>query len=138
MLPVVRSSLHMPRDDRTIEQETAFVRSFIIRERRERWLSQLASPKNRGRFLDRLNHQFHKDLDIRFLTDSDPRSHKQVSEPCYIIASEDEYDGRFLAASDVEEILRSACFGIVVSFVPGEVACYKDEAPADVIWMQRK
>jgi hypothetical protein len=25
----------------------------------------------------------------------------------------------------------------VVSFVPGEVACYKDKAPADVIWMQR-
>jgi hypothetical protein len=25
----------------------------------------------------------------------------------------------------------------VISFVPGEVACYKDEAPADVTWMQR-
>jgi len=126
----------MPRDERAIEHETAFVRSFIIRERRERWLSQLALPKKRGRLLDRLNHRFHKDLDARFVTASRPQILGHDWKECYIIASEDRFDGRFVSASEVADILSAAYFGIVVSFIPGKLACYKDEAPADVIWMQ--
>jgi len=127
----------VPRDERAIEHETAFVRAFIIRERRERWLSQLALPKRRGRLLDRLNHQFHKDLDARFVTASGPHILGHASKECYIIASEGKYDGRFVSASEVADIVSAAYFGIVVSIVPGKMACYKDEAPANVIWMRR-
>jgi hypothetical protein len=128
---------YMPRDARAIEHETAFVRSFIIRERRERWLSQLVLPKKRGRLLDRLNHRFYKDLDARFVTASIPYVLGHDSNECYVIASEDKYDGRFVSASEVADVLSVAYFGIVVSIIPGKLACYKDEAPADVIWMQR-
>ena len=127
-----------PRDERAIEHETAFVQSFIIRERRERWLSHLALPKKRGRLLDRLNHRFHKDLDARFVTASRPQIVGQDPKECYIIASEERFDGRFVPATEVADVLSAAYFGIVISFIPGKVACYKDEAPADVIWMRRE
>jgi hypothetical protein len=127
----------MPRDERAIEHETAFVRSFIVRERRERWLSQLALPKKRGHLLDRLNHQFHEDLDARFVMTSGPPMTGHDWKECYAIASEARFDGRFVSASEVADVVSAAYFGIVVSIIPGKLACYKDEAPADVIWMQR-
>jgi hypothetical protein len=127
----------MSREERVVEHETAFVRSFIVPERRERWLAKLDSPKKRVRFLDRLNHQFRNDLDDRFLMDSYAQSPRKNSPLCYIIADEREYDGKLVSESEAEDILQAANFGIVVSFVPGRLACYKDEAPSDVIWMHR-
>jgi hypothetical protein len=128
----------MPQDDLAIEHESAFIRAFIIRERRERYLSQLVLPKKRAKLLDRLNHRFHKDLDSRWISESRPSSVPAANHLCYIIASESEYDGRVVSARDVSEILSAAFFGIVVSFVPGKIAAYKDEAPSDVIWLHRR
>ena len=128
----------MPQDDLALEHESAFIRAFIIRERRERYLSQLSRPKKRTKFLDRLNHQFHKDLDSRWISGSQPPAVPAANHLCYIIASEGEYDGRIVPARDVSDILSAASFGIVVSFVPGKIAAYKDEAPSDVIWLHRR
>ncbi|TWU50747.1 hypothetical protein Poly51_40400 [Rubripirellula tenax] len=125
----------MERDELILAHETGFVRSFIIRERRDRYLSQLQLPKKRGSFLDRLNHRFQRDLDDRCICDSPTMP--PLDTVCYIIASEHELDGRFVPASDVSDILASAAFGIVVSFVPGKLVTYKDEAPSNAIWLQR-
>ena len=127
----------MPQVDLAIEHESAFVRAFIIRECRERYLSQLALPNKRAGLLDRLNHQFNKDLDSRWIAESQPSSVPSADQLCYIIASENEYDGRIVPARDTSEILAAALFGVVVSFAPGKLAVYKDEAPSDVIWLHR-
>jgi len=50
-----------------MNHESEFVRSFVIRELRERYLAKLASAKHRRGILDRLNHQFLSDLDSRFI-----------------------------------------------------------------------
>ena len=126
-----------PNDGPAALHESAFVRSFIIRERRDRYIAKLANPKQRAAFLDRLNHQFHRDIDNRFVCESPDRKIPDGDEICYLIASEREFDGRLVAASDVPEILSSAYFGIIVSYVPGKLAAYKDEAWSDLTWLQR-
>ena len=46
------------------EHEIGFVSSFIIPERRERYLSLLGNPKRRGKVLNRLNHSQDVDLSL--------------------------------------------------------------------------
>ena len=53
-----------------------------------------------------------------------------------MIASEEQFDGRFVAASEVPATLASALFGIVVSYIPGQLVVYKDEASSDSIWLR--
>lgn len=121
--------------------EVAFVQSFIRRERRERHLSQMALPKKRHRFLDRMNHRFADDLDPRFvetLRDFTAQVLRKPETACHVIASQAEYDGRTVSVAEAMNILRDAVFGIVVSFAPGRLACYKDEAPADLLWLVRE
>jgi hypothetical protein len=119
------------------EHESAFVNAFILRELRERYRTQLSSRKKRGSLLDRLNHRFIDDLDDRYLQTSPKRTIPAPDQLCYLISSESQYDGRLVPCSDVSGILRSAQFGIIVSYIPGKLAAYKDEAPAGVIWMDR-
>ena len=58
--------------------ETTFVNTFISRDKRERWVSRLASDSGRSKLLNRLAHVFVDDLDPRFVFDKDavpPFSH---------------------------------------------------------------
>jgi hypothetical protein len=119
-----------------IEHETAFVQSFINRTRRERYLTKLASRKNRRTFLDRLNHQFHGDLDARYIS-RDALTWPDSLNQCYILADDVQFDGKLLSSSEAADAISSASFGIVVSFVPGKLACYQDEASSDLIWLKR-
>ena len=136
MTPMVDSRKVQPAHMQT-EHETVFVQTFIRRERRERWLTKLSSRKHRRSFLDRLNHQFRKDLDDRFVID-ELRPWPKSIERCYMIADEREYDGRHVTTTEAADAVSSAAFGIVVSFIPGMLACYKDEAPSEIIWLERK
>ena len=126
-----------PDDGPAAIHESEFVRSFIVRERRERYLAKLANPKQRAAFLDRLNHQFHRDVDERFVRDSPERKIPTGDELCYLVASEREFDARLVPASNVPDILSSAYFGIIVSYIPGKLAAYKDEAWSELTWLER-
>ena len=126
----------MEPESQALEHESEFVRSFVVPERRERYLSKLASAKHRRAILDRLNHQFLGDLDSRFVVrGKQPWPTNQ--DKCYIFADESEYDQRLVTIAEAEEALSAASFGMVVSFVPGKLACYKDEAPSEVVWVKR-
>jgi len=54
-----------------------------------------------------------------------------------VIASEDRYDATLVSVSDVDAMFAEAMFGLLVSYIPGKLAAYKDEAPADVVWLSR-
>lgn len=54
------------------------------------------------------------------------------------MASESDYDGWLVSAQDVPGILWAAQFGIIVSFVPGKIVAYKDEAPSELLWLHRE
>jgi hypothetical protein len=126
----------MENDDVATEHETGFVRSFIIPARTDRYLSKLSSSKHRGAFLDRLNHQLLDDLDNRYVS-SAPRPWPSEVDMCYVIADEREYDGQLMSATEAKKIVDAAYFGIVVSFVPGKLVCYKGESPSDITWLER-
>ncbi len=128
----------MPTDLSAAEHEAAFVDAFVIRERRERFRSQLASKKKRIKLLDRLNHRLLDDIDPRFVFSSPSHTLPPPTTQCYILASEAKLDSTFVAVSDVDTILADAFFGLLVSYIPGKVVAYKDEAPASVVWFYRE
>ncbi len=119
------------------EQESAFIDAFVIRERRDRYRSQLASLKKRGAFLDRLNHRFLNDIDKRFIVSSPRCTLPGPNAQCYVIASEDRFDSTYIPTAQVDETFSAAVFGMLVCYIPGKLAAYKDEAPADVVWLSR-
>ena len=127
----------MSDDDSALEHQNAFVMAFILSERRDRYLSKLQSGKDRSRFLDRLNHRFLADLDERYIVVR-PRLHDPLAATsCYVIADEDQFDGKLVTPAMAQEFLDSATFGIVVSHFPGKLAAYKDESPSEILWLER-
>lgn len=124
-------------DELSLEHENAFVMAFIRAERRERYMSKLNHAKHRAGFLDRLNHRFLVDIDPRFIVEA-PQLHDPLSATsCYIMASQNQLDRRLVAPAIAQEFLDAATFGILVSYLPGRLAAYKDESPSDVIWLER-
>jgi len=53
------------------EVEETFVKTFIVHDKRERWLSLLSSEKKRRKLLARLPHLFAVDLEPRFIYDEE-------------------------------------------------------------------
>jgi hypothetical protein len=52
-----------------------------------------------------------------------------------VIAVEEEYDKREVSVKDAYEILELVYFGVIVSFLPGKLACFKGESPSDFVWL---
>lgn len=127
----------MSEDELAVEHETAFIRSFIVPERRDRYLTKLRNQKTRSAFLGRLNHMFHRDVDARFVCNSPSIKVPTGDSLCYVLADEQEFDGRVIPASAVSDMLSDAFFGIIVSYIPGRLAVYKRESPAGLVWIER-
>ena len=121
----------------TNEHEIAFVSSFIIPERRERYLSLLGNPKRRGKVLNRLNHS--QDVDLSLARQMPPGcigeslavllEQMGAGETCYVIADASDMDGQTLPLR--EALWRASVhgFGVVVSCLPGRLCFYKPESP---------
>ena len=118
------------------EHEEAFVRAFIVKDKRARYRQLLQIPKRRRELLDRLNHS----PDINFsLATHIPFGHysvdavmdllkrKGAGETCYLMADESEYDGRELPLKVAVEYAIRHPWGIILSCVPGCLAYYKME-----------
>jgi hypothetical protein len=128
--------------DELLDHETAFVRAFIRSERQKTFLRQLANPKWRRPFLDRLNHRFLKDLDPAYVTQACNYTSRVLAHPelsCHIIADEAEYDGRTVTVNEAFDLLHRAYFGIIISFIPGRLAYYRDEENVvmEKVWLVR-
>lgn len=95
--------------------ESAFVRSFVVPEKRNRYLAKLRNQKTRPAFLDRLNHTLHRDLDQRFICGSPSVAVPDGDGLCYVLADEKQFDSRLISASSVSRVLSEAFFGVVVS-----------------------
>jgi hypothetical protein len=81
-----------------------FINNFIQKERRDRTLLQLTSPKKRFQFTHKLNHQWDAILDMRRLKQI-PKGFEDYKfavqelkisgkEPCIIISNHDDIDGQ--------------------------------------------
>ena len=84
-----------------------FIKNFIPKDQRERSEFQLKDLKKRGKFTDRLNHQWDKVLDMKFFNkipsgvidyDFVKKELKfKDTELCYIISNHSDIDGQILS-----------------------------------------
>jgi hypothetical protein len=88
-------------------KEEQFVNTFVLKNRRERSLFELGSPKKRGLFLSSrwLCHEYECLFDNRYLvvlpkSNSDPEAIERTlvangaGKMCHVISSDDELDGK--------------------------------------------
>jgi hypothetical protein len=128
------------------EHEIGFVSSFVIRERRKRYLSLLGNPKRRGKALNRLNHS--QDVDLSRARQVPPGcigesleemlEQMGAGETCYVIADASDMDGQTLPLK--EALWRASVhgFGVELSCVPGCLCFYKPESPTSGFILERK
>lgn len=124
------------------EHETQFAKSFVVREKRERYLELLTNPKKRKKITQRLNH--HHALDLEYVCATKLAfgdtlrenlvallQKKGAGGVAHIIADDSKTDGMDLP---LEAALEFACihhFAVIVSCIPGKLAIFKGEAPVD-------
>jgi hypothetical protein len=121
------------------EIEETVLRAFIVPGKRERYVSRLALPKARQKFMN--SHLFHmRDLDPRFAVRLNPRDQhaekifsllRERGAPgtCYVISGSSDRDG---TEADLRETLDEIVGGIggtVLSCLHGKLAYFEGEEP---------
>ena len=119
-----------------MNQEIEIIKSFVVKNRQERYLKLLSNEKGRKKFLQSLAH--FKDFDEKYIQRFKPNKHNQFfisdylirngdSENCYLISEKPEMDtkqGEITIA--ISEVLGYG-IGTIVSVIPGRLAYYEGE-----------
>lgn len=121
----------------TIDHGAAFVRSFVVRERRDR----LAFEHSKGRLLGRFCHEAAVLLDQRFAhrLNSPVSDYRQIVEMlrkagagrrCFVLSHCADIDGQTLELT--EALSRAVGYGLpsIISCLPGELAYLETEQEA--------
>jgi hypothetical protein len=118
--------------------EELFVKNFIVPQKRDRYLSMLASRKQRKKILENFYHL--NDLDERYMTlvpeneqwainIYDLLKAKKSPDICYCISTDDEIDGKEIDLLKVLESKVGECYdGTIISCIAGELAYYEGES----------
>lgn len=129
------------------EIEESLLRAFIVPGKRERYVSRLALPKARQKFMN--SHLFHmKDLDLRFAERIEPISQRAATiysmlrergapSTCYVISGSSDRDG---TESDLRKALDEtvgSIGGTFLSCVHGKLAYFEGEEPNERYILQR-
>src|SRR5271154_2204500 len=97
-----------------MNQEEAFVRSFIFPDKQARYLEKLASAKRRHGFLDRLNHQLDYDPSFASPVPAGQQNASDIelllckrgaSKLCHTISSLAKWDALDLLLRDALELV---------------------------------
>jgi hypothetical protein len=114
-----------------IDHEEQTIKAFILKERRERYLSFLGNNKRRKEVIDRLNHC--KDFDERFMQWLPSNADivnillKAGSPSEVYVISDSKIDGKIMLLSDAIHETSMTGSGTIVSCIPGKLAYYYDE-----------
>ena len=119
------------------KQESAFVKAFIVKDKQERYLQLLGSPKRRRDILDRFNH--HLDFDSKYAKRIPEEFHtidkvahllrvRGAGRTCHVIADTLDADGQELPLREALAVVITHDFGSVVCCIPGRLAFHKAEA----------
>ena len=129
-----------------MNEERAFVNSFVTPKRKSRYLGLLESKKGRRKFLGILNH--FRDLDDRFsahVSDSFEITYeiaqilkkKNAPDKCYVISDNKEIDGRQMdLTAALEEVVGNG-IGTILSCIPGKLAYFEGEEPHERYILER-
>ena len=119
------------------EQEAAFVKAFIIKDKQERYSQFLASPKRRREILDRFNHVLDFDPKYAALVPKELRTAEKLTqllrkrgaaETCHVMADSLAIDGADLPLPEALDQVIAHDFGSVLCCSPGRLAFHKAEA----------
>jgi len=119
------------------EQEGSFVRAFIVKDKQERYLQFLASPKRRREILDRFNHVLDFDPKFATLVPKELRTadkliqllgQRGAAETCHVMADTLDIDGEDSPLREALAEVIAHDFGSVLCCLPGRLAFHKAEA----------
>jgi len=114
-----------------VDHEEQTIKAFMLKERRDRYLSFLGNNKRRKEVLDRLNHC--KDFDERFMQWLPSNADivnillKAGSPSEVYVISDSKIDGKIMPLSDAIHETSMTGSGTIVSCIPGKLAYYYDE-----------
>jgi hypothetical protein len=120
------------------ELEIKVIERFVIKTKRDRYLTFIKNNKTRGKFLNELAHfsDLRQDLFEELIHDkrkiiSDKLSRLKNIKDCYIISENSELDGKRL---DIETALNEIIgygMGTLIVFGDAEIVYYEGEGPSD-------
>jgi hypothetical protein len=116
--------------------EEHFARSFVVPEKKERYLSLLQSARGRKKLIAGFHHC--RDLDSRFvkLIPSDRQSAQSIEESlkksgapevCYVMSENPKIDGKQMNLSSALLEIVGMDAGALVSCIPGKLAYFEME-----------
>jgi hypothetical protein len=116
--------------------EEQFALTFIMPEKRDRYLSMLDSKRGRKKLRDGLYHC--RDLDLRFAhlvptgkqsSDSIERALKAKGAPdkCYLFSADDKFDGREMQLSEALLWIVGSNSGTFISCIAGKLGYFEFE-----------
>ncbi|MDQ6630225.1 MAG: hypothetical protein M3Y82_00525 [Verrucomicrobiota bacterium] len=123
------------------ETEETFVRTFITKEKQNRWLSLLPLKKGRSKMLSRFAHIFVDDVRQKFLHNRDSLTREVAhqiekvldvwkkanpEQLCHIMAYNHKIDGQRMNFAGAEASY-GLTFGGVIIVVPNKLAFYYTE-----------
>lgn len=133
---------YMEKAMRNVEAEEAFVKAFILLDKRERYLQMLGSPRKRGKILNSLYHT----LDcVPALTTAIPsREHSEVrviallrakgaGAACYLISPELDLDQQEMPLQEAVARMIVQDRTAIACCLPGRLAYYKAELSGYVL-----
>jgi hypothetical protein len=127
-----------------INLESKVIKRFIIKSKRDRFLSFISSDKNRDKFTFELAHL--KDLDFKLFEEVKGDERKMIKDKikvlpkltdCYLISEDKELDRKRLT---VDQALRETIghgMGTLVVFGDAEIVFYEGEGPSNR-WISKR
>lgn len=122
------------------EHEIRFVNSFIVAERRERWIGFLQHPRKRPKVTETLWH--YKDLDRRYFVEIPGEDQgarrvfnrlKKLHAPSssWLISATPELDESEMELREALDRVVGMLNGTIISCIPGQLAYFESEEPAN-------
>lgn len=123
---------------RDVKREAAFVSAFVVKERRERALADLASKNHRGAFFDRLRREHAALFDRTALEPVPPANsyppdlflllrEQGAPKTCYVLSTVAELDGREVGLLEALERVVGSGQPSVLCCVPGTLALFETD-----------
>ncbi len=123
-------------------REEQLIKTFFVRERRERFLMMLRKPRRRAKALDELNHL--RDLDSRLCVELSPTEDAEAClrsraapDACYVLSDIAELDGREMPLGEAIEKAAAAGWGTLIDCIPGRLAYYFGEFAEQRLILER-
>ena len=128
-------------------EEEALIRSFIVKEKRQRIVDLLANPKRRKQVTSSLAH--FRDLDPRWMipilaNQQHPRDIERLlrargaGDTCYAISEASALDGKTLSPGGALGVVVGYGMGTLLSCIPGVLAFFEGEGPSERCILERR